>query len=45
MGPYSTKKGYIFLGKRNKLKKMYIWYVYSIVQEDLQKILNKKNCN
>ena len=46
MGPYSTKKRLHSLGKRNKFRqKMYILHVYSIIQEDLQKILNKKNCN
>ena len=48
MGLYSTKKDYIFQGKETSLGKYVylvnrcIWYVYSIIQEDLEKILNKK---
>ena len=39
MVPYATSS----LGKSNKFRfKMYLRYVHSIIQEKLQKILNKK---
>ena len=39
--PYHLR--YTFFGKRRKFSvKMSTWYVYSIIQEDLQNILNKK---
>ena len=46
MGSNYTKKGYIFWEKETRLgkKKIYIMVClfYRIIQEDLQKILNKK---
>ena len=44
MGPFFTEKKLHVLGKRNEFDwKIYIWYVHFIIQEDLQKVLNKKN--
>ena len=46
MGPYSTKNRLHFQEKETNFgKKMHIWYVYSIIEEELQKVLNKKIWN